>query len=137
MIRRPPRSTLFPYTTLFRSDRAGDGGAAAVRALDGAPRAAARRPAEHQPRVAGLPPPRVLARPDLAGGRLVRRLDAGAARPGGRRRTAAPGGARRAGRGLLRRVPRAAHRRTARQRRPVLDRGGGAGPAARLKEDRP
>src|SRR2546426_7595012 len=25
MIRRPPRSTLFPYTTLFRS-RAGDGG---------------------------------------------------------------------------------------------------------------
>src|SRR3712207_7633741 len=27
MIRRPPRSTLFPYTTLFRSDRAtGDGG---------------------------------------------------------------------------------------------------------------
>src|SRR3712207_7443426 len=75
MIRRPPRSTLFPYTTLFRSDRAGDGGAAAVRALDGAPRAAARRPAEHQPRVPGLPPPGVLARPDLAGGRLVRRLD--------------------------------------------------------------
>src|SRR5260221_1334547 len=27
MIRRPPRSTLFPYTTLFRSDRArADGG---------------------------------------------------------------------------------------------------------------
>src|SRR5256885_8773955 len=28
MIRRPPRSTLFPYTTLFRSDRyvVGDGG---------------------------------------------------------------------------------------------------------------
>src|SRR2546427_4204897 len=24
MIRRPPRSTLFPYTTLFRSDRAPD-----------------------------------------------------------------------------------------------------------------
>src|SRR5437588_6509527 len=24
MIRRPPRSTLFPYTTLFRSSRAGD-----------------------------------------------------------------------------------------------------------------
>src|SRR2546426_12821505 len=24
MIRRPPRSTLFPYTTLFRSDRAWD-----------------------------------------------------------------------------------------------------------------
>src|SRR3712207_7446991 len=27
MIRRPPRSTLFPYTTLFRSDRAGRAGA--------------------------------------------------------------------------------------------------------------
>src|SRR3712207_7575988 len=26
MIRRPPRSTLFPYTTLFRSQRANDGG---------------------------------------------------------------------------------------------------------------
>src|SRR3712207_6963215 len=25
MIRRPPRSTRFPYTTLFRSRRAGDG----------------------------------------------------------------------------------------------------------------
>src|SRR2546429_7341178 len=25
MIRRPPRSTLFPYTTLFRSAQAGDG----------------------------------------------------------------------------------------------------------------
>src|SRR2546427_5835724 len=25
MIRRPPRSTLFPYTTLFRSARRGDG----------------------------------------------------------------------------------------------------------------
>src|SRR3712207_9204262 len=24
MIRRPPRSTLFPYTTLFRSDRVGE-----------------------------------------------------------------------------------------------------------------
>src|SRR3712207_7892864 len=27
MIRRPPRSTLFPYTTLFRSARAGAGAA--------------------------------------------------------------------------------------------------------------
>src|SRR5256886_15061203 len=32
MIRRPPRSTLFPYTTLFRSRRCGDGlGTGAVR----------------------------------------------------------------------------------------------------------
>src|SRR5258708_29311891 len=30
MIRRPPRSTLFPYTTLFRSDRLLDRGAARV-----------------------------------------------------------------------------------------------------------
>src|SRR3712207_8712642 len=29
MIRRPPRSTLFPYTTLFRSDREADVGAPA------------------------------------------------------------------------------------------------------------
>src|SRR5258706_8286019 len=28
MLRRPPRSTLFPYTTLFRSPRGGDRGAA-------------------------------------------------------------------------------------------------------------
>src|SRR5690242_21627141 len=26
MVRRPPRSTLFPYTTLFRSAHRGDGG---------------------------------------------------------------------------------------------------------------
>ena len=32
MIRRPPRSTLFPYTTLFRSDDVGD--LAAFSALD-------------------------------------------------------------------------------------------------------
>src|SRR2546428_8993534 len=34
MIRRPPRSTLFPYTTLFRSERA-DGGAQVNKPLDG------------------------------------------------------------------------------------------------------
>src|SRR3712207_7829592 len=32
MIRRPPRSTLFPYTTLFRSDTAVDEAAPDVRA---------------------------------------------------------------------------------------------------------
>src|SRR5437667_2703082 len=32
MIRRPPRSTLFPYTTLFRSSPPGPAMAAAVRA---------------------------------------------------------------------------------------------------------
>src|SRR2546428_6608560 len=36
MIRRPPRSTLFPYTTLFRSQpRRRDGGVAAVRCVAG------------------------------------------------------------------------------------------------------
>src|SRR5258708_29471606 len=30
MIRRPPRSTLFPYTTLFRSQLTAHGGAAAL-----------------------------------------------------------------------------------------------------------
>src|SRR5687767_15622039 len=30
MIRRPPRSTLFPYTTLFRSARAGAGGGVGI-----------------------------------------------------------------------------------------------------------
>src|SRR2546422_1625590 len=33
MIRRPPRSTLFPYTTLFRSSGAGDGVHAAGKSL--------------------------------------------------------------------------------------------------------
>src|SRR2546430_12557511 len=35
MIRRPPRSTLFPYTTLFRSKIAGEFGAAVPKALRG------------------------------------------------------------------------------------------------------
>src|SRR2546421_1177171 len=48
MIRRPPRSTLFPYTTLFRSlrgDRAGDDGLGA-RAIGGQ-RDRERRSEEH------------------------------------------------------------------------------------------
>src|SRR6266508_5488042 len=45
MIRRPPRSTLFPYTTLFRSrsPRAGPGLGCAVPARGRAPGAAGRR----------------------------------------------------------------------------------------------
>src|SRR2546430_7229567 len=35
MIRRPPRSTLFPYTTLFRSDSRRGGGRGAARAREG------------------------------------------------------------------------------------------------------
>src|SRR2546425_2515451 len=33
MIRRPPRSTLFPYTTLFRSVREAENGASEVHAI--------------------------------------------------------------------------------------------------------
>src|SRR3712207_8981640 len=62
MIRRPPRSTLFPYTTLFRSDpaatvRRGGGPAQPVPAgpaRPDPPPAGARRPAGPPPR----PPPR-------------------------------------------------------------------------------
>src|SRR2546422_9931077 len=42
MIRRPPRSTLFPYTTLFRSGAVSGGTAAAV-TLDAGRRARRRR----------------------------------------------------------------------------------------------
>src|SRR2546429_3732231 len=35
MIRRPPRSTLFPYTTLFRSGRLADSIETALKAADG------------------------------------------------------------------------------------------------------
>src|SRR3712207_7885065 len=35
MIRRPPRSTLFPYTTLFRSARRAGGAEALAQQLDG------------------------------------------------------------------------------------------------------
>src|SRR5690349_23560865 len=48
LIRRPPRSTLFPYTTLFRSRRLPDAGVPArgARPADGrAPAGAARTPA--------------------------------------------------------------------------------------------
>src|SRR5439155_9957536 len=45
MIRRPPRSTLFPYTTLFRSDAVRRRVEALVEALVASPSARARRPA--------------------------------------------------------------------------------------------
>src|SRR2546422_2947892 len=46
MIRRPPRSTLFPYTTLFRSARGSLGEDPAERALTSAARARRRDPGE-------------------------------------------------------------------------------------------
>src|SRR3712207_7590135 len=55
MIRRPPRSTLFPYTTLFRSD----GVAPARRPARPRPRhVAARERAQDDRRAAHLRPPR-------------------------------------------------------------------------------
>src|SRR5687767_15476100 len=59
MIRRPPRSTLFPYTTLFRSRGGGrDPGAPVVRdrrSLSGLPRRPARDP-DTGPRRLAEPP---------------------------------------------------------------------------------
>src|SRR5258705_603326 len=56
MIRRPPRSTLFPYTTLFRSDRAGRlpaVGPAAARPGPAGARALRRSPGHSPARHAG------------------------------------------------------------------------------------
>src|SRR5690348_18116186 len=58
MIRRPPRSTLFPYTTLFRSERAGlralEGGDAQRRGdWSGVGLAVGARPSRLAPRVLG------------------------------------------------------------------------------------
>src|SRR3712207_8115198 len=44
MIRRPPRSTLFPYTTLFRSDRLDPDGRRPLRHLVPPPRRRVRAP---------------------------------------------------------------------------------------------
>src|SRR5438046_10758347 len=57
MIRRPPRSTLFPYTTLFRSADAGFAAAGALRAgCAGRGRASARtaRSEEHTSEIQSL-----------------------------------------------------------------------------------
>src|SRR2546430_17347497 len=46
MIRRPPRSTLFPYTTLFRSEAAGAGVVEALGQLPGVRRVESGRAAD-------------------------------------------------------------------------------------------
>src|SRR3712207_7923637 len=56
MIRRPPRSTLFPYTTLFRSGRRPDGGLPAYPEGGGPEAHRLRRPVGR--RAAGVPPGR-------------------------------------------------------------------------------
>src|SRR2546422_4729438 len=63
MIRRPPRSTLFPYTTLFRSSRA-----PSWRRHSGLDPDERLGPDDRQGRV-----PRVAVRPDLVGERLDRK----------------------------------------------------------------
>src|SRR2546430_4519573 len=69
MIRRPPRSTLFPYTTLFRSDRVGDG----------LPQPGLQRPGREGPRDQR----RVGVAPDRASrGQDARRWSRGPSRPG-------------------------------------------------------
>src|SRR5438477_8827378 len=59
MMRRPPESTLFPYTTLFRSRRNARGPPAASRPAAAAPRRR-RRPRPRRPRA--RPGPRCPAR---------------------------------------------------------------------------
>src|SRR3712207_8712026 len=64
MIRRPPRSTLFPYTTLFRSVRERQSAPPFRLAGTGAPRSPAHpRPDGGQPRSHEAPPPRGHGRP--------------------------------------------------------------------------
>src|SRR3712207_7329738 len=61
MIRRPPRSTLFPYTTLFRSTRSGGGDGqrgTALYAATVASRTAAARGRSASSRAAACPPVR-------------------------------------------------------------------------------
>src|SRR2546425_10635381 len=114
MIRRPPRSTLFPYTTLFRSRRAGIRGRAAAAAGARRPGGSARGPR----------PVRARRRPAAAGGgsaggrgRLVSpRHRAGRADRRGARRVYGAGRreARRGGRdGRARDLPAGARRRYA------------------------
>src|SRR3989449_7401332 len=100
MIRRPPRSTLFPYTTLFRSPRRRVGlRQERQRALRHAPRRGARRPDRGGPGpLQGPGPPGALRRGDAADPRPRDRDDLpGAddlAEPGALHRAPAYGGAR-------------------------------------------
>src|SRR3712207_7402454 len=54
MIRRPPRSTLFPYTTLFRSD-SGSSSTSSTRADESSAITSARRAARREPRTRRVP----------------------------------------------------------------------------------
>src|SRR3712207_9172808 len=85
MIRRPPRSTLFPYTTLFRSDgqrvgRAAEEAGQGRRIEEGVPRQRRTQRGGEQPLGAlgdrcpgGIGP--LTCGPQVAGRRLARELD--------------------------------------------------------------
>src|SRR5436305_10057058 len=97
MMRRPPRSTLFPYTTLFRSE--GVGGAPARRVvrvpLDlGRPPLVALR--EHAQRVAGVRSEEhtseLQSRPHLVCRLLLEKKKRSSRPPRDRRRSTRPGG---------------------------------------------
>src|SRR3712207_8893783 len=65
IIRRPPRSTLFPYTTLFRSRRPGAAGTGERPVVDDRPRHAS----------GGHPLVRLLLRRDVVGGAAAARRE--------------------------------------------------------------
>src|SRR2546426_1501298 len=76
MIRRPPRSTLFPYTTLFRSLSAPTLRRADPARLEGEDRDGARLAARHPARDDAERPPGVLATPHpVSGDRKSTRLN--------------------------------------------------------------
>src|SRR3712207_8280674 len=70
MIRRPPRSTLFPYTTLFRSGRLADG-----QVRDGATHEIAVAPEAVEAQLGIVTPPRGLGGEDLLEDRKSTRLN--------------------------------------------------------------
>src|SRR5256885_9488838 len=77
MIRRPPRSTLFPYTTLFRSVRVDDEGAAVRRPvlLEHTEGTAQLPEAVGDHRIADLGEPRIRLEPGLVAEAAVRRSE--------------------------------------------------------------
>src|SRR2546427_2309742 len=136
MIRRPPRSTLFPYTTLFRSPLARRGGRPARRPIPRRAGARGRRDADHRAAARGpcgapscLPPPAATARrPGLGGASTRRRVRAGI------RLQRAVRSARRRDRGALR--PALQRETGAMLDRGAGRRGGGLGVPRRTIEDR-
>src|SRR2546430_6254624 len=68
MIRRPPRSTLFPYTTLFRSESDDDRGdhheAGGADAWTSIIRKRSSRPSPRRPRIVSLRPPSRISVPN-------------------------------------------------------------------------